>query len=295
MANWIIQNTFLSTEKYSWQAEALAAAARGSGIDLKIIGNADALFCWDGHGAHMLPGRDAPGFVIALDKDIPLLRALEASGARVFNSADAVELCDDKMKTHMRLSRAGVPMPRTIPAPMTYSNIGYSDFSFLRPIVGALGLPLVVKERCGSFGQQVHLAKSKAETEAILRAAGGPVLFQEYIAESSGRDLRLYMVGDRCPASMERFSLSGDFRASVSQGGEARRHIPTEGEMKIARACMSALGLDFAGVDILFGKDGPLLCEVNSSAHFKSALLYTGIDISGDIVAHAARQTGLPV
>ena len=49
-------------------------------------------------------------------------------------------------------------------------------------------------------------------------------------------------------------------------------------------AC-EALGLDFAGVDVLFGEDGkPLVCEVNSNPHFKSTLDYTGVDVALEIV-----------
>ncbi len=292
MTGWIVQSAFLTTEKFSWQAEAIAAAARPFGVSLEMRDNAGALFEWSGDGARLLSGERAPGFAIALDKDIPLLRALELCGARVFNSADAVELCDDKMKTHMRLSAAGIPMPRTISAPMTYRAVGYADFSFVDRVIGALGLPLVIKECYGSFGQQVYLANDPDDIVRLLKNAGGPALFQEYIAFSHGRDLRLYMVGDSCAAAMARSSSGGDFRANISQGGSAARHTPSPEELSLGRACMRALGLDFAGVDILFGRDGPLVCEVNSNAHFKSALSFTGVDISADIMAHVAREMG---
>ena len=46
------------------------------------------------------------------------------------------------------------------------------------------------------------------------------------------------------------------------------------------------IGLDFAGVDVLFGKDGPIVCEVNSNPHFKSSLECTGVDMSEKIMDH---------
>lgn len=42
--------------------------------------------------------------------------------------------------------------------------------------------------------------------------------------------------------------------------------------------------LDFAGVDLLFSKDGPLLCEVNSNAHFKALHELTGKNPADNIV-----------
>ena len=50
-----------------------------------------------------------------------------------------------------------------------------------------------------------------------------------------------------------------------------------------------AIGLDFAGVDILFGNDGPIVCEVNSNPHFKSSLECTGIDMSEEIMDYIMR------
>ena len=41
------------------------------------------------------------------------------------------------------------------------------------------------------------------------------------------------------------------------------------------------MNLDFAGVDILFGEnDEPILCEVNSNAHFKNILDCTGVNVA---------------
>src|SRR5690625_6941408 len=40
-----------------------------------------------------------------------------------------------------------------------------------------------------------------------------------------------------------------------------------------------SLGLDFAGVDLLFGKNSErIICEVNSNAHIRNLLNCTGID-----------------
>ena len=50
------------------------------------------------------------------------------------------------------------------------------------------------------------------------------------------------------------------------------------------------MGLDFAGVDILFGEDGPVVCEVNSNAHMKNIYDCTGIDVSDFIIRYVIRE-----
>jgi glutathione synthase/RimK-type ligase-like ATP-grasp enzyme len=45
--------------------------------------------------------------------------------------------------------------------------------------------------------------------------------------------------------------------------------------------------LDFAGVDIMFGKQGePVLCEVNSNAHFKNIYDCTGVNVADEIMEY---------
>ncbi|MPN39908.1 Ribosomal protein S6--L-glutamate ligase [bioreactor metagenome] len=82
----------------------------------------------------------------------------------------------------------------------------------------------MIKAGCGSFGAQVFLAHTVDEAAQRVRAmAGEPVLFQRFIRESAGRDLRLYVVGGRVIAAMERVNLAGDFRANIASGGSANR------------------------------------------------------------------------
>ena len=65
-------------------------------------------------------------------------------------------------------------------------------------------------------------------------------------------------------------------------------YTPTEAECALAIRATELLGLDFAGVDVLFGKDGPILCEVNSNAHFKTTLECTGVNMAVEIMRYIA-------
>ena len=286
----LIVNRFLNTNKFSDISARLMASAERMGAKLSLFTN-DELFCASGRGRDMLPfKKKAVDFVLFYDKDVRLAAQLEARDFRLFNSSRAIELCDDKSLTHIALN-GSVPMPATYCAPFTYENIGYNSLDFVEKMFALLGSPLVIKEAFGSFGQQVYLAHDGKEAWEILRRVGGKrVIFQKFIKESAGRDLRLNVVGGRVIAAMERWSETGDFRANITIGGSMRPHTPTKEEEALALRAASILGLDFCGVDLLLSDDGPLVCEVNSNAHFKSIEECTGVNAADEILAHIIKE-----
>ena len=193
-----------------------------------------------------------PDAVLFWDKDTALAEAFQARGIPVFNPPSAIALCDDKALTHLRLDGI-VPMPATLICPMTFPGVGYPDKAFLDRAEAAFGYP-----------------------------AGSRLLLQAFVAASAGRDKRLYMVGGRCAGAILRTNPL-DFRANLALGGSAEAYEPTPEETEICRRASDALGLAFSGVDLLDGPGGPLLCEVNSNAHFTGLEKATGRDIAGEI------------
>lgn len=177
-------------------------------------------------------------------------------------------------------------MPKTVFAPMTYSNIGFSNLDFLSEVKERLGFPMVVKAAFGSFGEQVWLANQEHQLLSILQQCQTTeILFQEFISESSGRDLRLQVVGENVVGAMLRYSEK-DFRANVTAGGRMKKHSTTLEESQLAIQAARAVGADFAGVDVLFGKKGPVVCEVNSNAHFKNLLDCSGVNTADAIIQY---------
>ncbi len=279
----LIVNEFLHSNKFneihSWLLE--AAGKQGIGMELKT--NAELLV--DIGAAHR--GKLAD-FILFWDKDVKLARYLEQLAYPVFNSAHAIETCDDKALTHLALMNTGLPMPRTILAPKTFDNIGYTNNLFLEDVAKQLGFPMVVKECFGSFGQQVYLVKDMAELREKLKLLGAkPVLFQEFVRSSFGKDIRLQVVGDQVIAAMYRYSDQGDFRANLTIGGKMKPYEASEKQREQALMCCKHIGLDFAGVDMLFGEEGEtIICEVNSNAHFKNIYDCTGVNAADAIMAH---------
>lgn len=277
MQAYYIENAFWHSDATEDLKHSLVSEARRQGVDLLPRSNADFL-----SPDSFLQG---PKAALFWDKDIRLASRMQGAGLRLFNSAKAIAVCDDKTLTWLALKSTGIAMPDTLLVPATFPNVGYEHADFLQQAADLLGLPMVIKEGCGSFGQQVYLVNTVTEARAILhKHAGAPLLMQRFIQESAGRDVRAYVVGGRVVASILRENNTGDFRASIYGGGTARPHALTPQEEHMALSACKALKLAFGGVDMLLSKDGPLLCEVNSNAHFRALRDITGIDPARPII-----------
>ena len=224
-------------------------------------------------------------FCVYLDKDRYVPRLLERTGMRLFNRAQAVEACDDKMLTHIALAEM-VPMPATIPAPLCYTAGAPLSEEFLGRVEDILGYPVVVKECYGSLGMGVYLAHDRAQLREIAASLQGkPHLFQKFIAESAGRDLRVIVIGGRAVGAMRRNS-QGDFCSKAELGGRGEAAAPDPAVTAICERAASALGLDYCGVDLLLSADGPLVCEVNSNAFFGTFERVTDINVARAYAEH---------
>ena len=145
----MVVNAFLRTTKFDDLYHTLLDAACECGMALDVATNAEL-------SQTVYTGGFDPGsfdFVLFWDKDVQLAMQLENLGMRVFNSAQSILWCDDKALTWLKLKPHGIPMPRTILAPKTISNVGYTDLSIVDQAASELGFPIVLKECFGSFGQ----------------------------------------------------------------------------------------------------------------------------------------------
>ena len=281
MQGWLVVNGFLQSNKFQELYGYLGRAAAQEGIQLSLKSSSLLCACLEDELKVY-----APDFVIFWDKDYLLAKRLEQAGIPLFNSAEAMRVCDDKMLTSVAL-QGKVCMPKTVLAPKTFEGVGYTDRAFLRQAAQALGFPMVVKEAFGSFGAQVYLVEDEAQLNAVVDNIGcKPFLMQEFIAESKGRDVRINVVGDEVFCAILRENPC-DFRSNITGGGTGTEYVPTKAQAKLAVDACQALGLDFAGVDVLFGEnDQPILCEVNSNPHFKSTFDCTGKDMSVAILRY---------
>lgn len=289
MLGWIIYNGQLNSDKIYELVLWLKKTGESYGLEMEVIRNNDLMVMFDDDSNPTLKhieGKPLPDFVISWDKDIPLCNQFERLGIKVYNNAQGIHLCDHKGLMVEAFAKHHIKIPKTILAPMVYSNSNISDFSYYDHIVKVLGLPMIVKEVYGSFGQQVYKVDTYEALIECVKAIGPKAhLFQEYIQSSHGKDVRINIVNQRYITAMKRVSET-DFRANITAGGQALPYEPSQAEIDLALKSTELLNLDFAGVDLLFGPDGPILCEVNGNPHFKSIYECTGIDISKDIIEY---------
>lgn len=248
------------------------------GVDLEKTTNAEILsYIKDG----TITGKKIDAdFILYFDKDLYASYLLEKRGYRLFNSARAIELCDDKMRTHLVLANRGIKMPTTIAGPLNYST-NKSD-AFVKNLETILSFPLVAKDNFGSLGANVYLLQDEKELVTFEEEHRfSPRLYQEYIASSKGMDYRLIVIGGKFVAGMKRVNDHGDFRSNIALGGHGESvQIPPE-FISTAERAARILGLDYCGADVMIGSQGEaILCEVNSNAFIGGIEPTTGINIA---------------
>ena len=287
MKGWLIVNEYLNTEKFLELRELFISAAGKKDIELAVYTNAE--FCLSletGIVKSRAFDNGNPDFIIFYDKDLSLAHALERMGIRLYNSANAIEICDSKAKSYTALGKsdARINVPKSFIVPFTYENIGIKSdacFAFLDSVESEIDYPMIIKESYSSFGMGVHLAHSRSEAiDLICKHGNRECLLQEYVPTPGigSRDVRLQMVGDKCVAAMMR-SNDSDYRANLTNGGVMSEYTPTEEDIKMACDVMKCLKLDFAGIDIIHDINGrAVFCEANSNAHFKNLYDLTGIN-----------------
>jgi len=278
----LIVNHFLNSAKFEEIYQWLCISANKKGIKLKRCSNADVIVELNRNPMWLLEPESRPDFVLFWDKDIRLAKLIESYGVRLFNSSDSIEICNDKARMYITLRNHSVEMPKTSLIPMSFHHVDWEKMDLLHEICESFSFPIILKECYGSFGERVFLVHSIDELiKKIMGIENRPVIIQEFISSSKGRDIRVNVVGDNVIASMFRYSVTSDFRANVTNGGKMKVWEPTSEQAEMAVSACKILGLDFGGVDILFDEnDAPILCEVNSNAHFKNIFDCTGINVA---------------
>ena len=219
-------------------------------------------------------------FCIYLDKDKYISHMLEKSGLRLFNSHTAIETCDDKMLTSIVLANNGIPMPETLAGLLCYDPEEEIKEHILESVESALGYPVVIKTSYGSLGKGVYKADGREELIKIAKDLKcTPHLFQQFIKSSSGRDIRVILIGGKFVAAMVRKS-DGDFRSNLGLGGTAEKIGPPKEVISLCERTAKLLKLDYCGIDVLFGEEGYYICEVNSNAFFGGIEKTTEVNIA---------------
>jgi ribosomal protein S6--L-glutamate ligase len=215
-----------------------------------------------------------------------VVRQFEQMGVFCLASSQAITASRDKLRSCQILVRHRIGMPKTV--------VVRRPDGVLPAIEQMGGPPIIIKLLEGAQGIGVILADSTNVAQAIVETLQGPggkdVLLQEFVAESRGRDIRAFVVGRRVVAAMRRCARGDEFRSNVHRGGRIER---VELDPEYARTAVQAaqiLGLRVAGVDMLEGRDGPRVTEVNASPGLEGIEHATGVDVADAIVEHVEEE-----
>lgn len=205
------------------------------------------------------------------------------------NTAHGILNSRDKLRSLQILSRHHIGIPAT-----TFVKDKKDVIPAIERVGGA---PVVIKLIEGTQGIGVLLAESRKAAEGIielLQSQKQNVLVQKFVAESKGRDIRAFVVGDRVVAGMRRVAQGQEFRSNVHRGGGAGAIELDEQYQETAVRAAQILGLRVAGVDMLESVDGPQIMEVNSSPGLEGIETCTELDIAGAVIDYIAAQVDFP-
>jgi len=217
-----------------------------------------------------------------------LIKQFELAGIPTLNSYNGIMVTKNKIRSLQLLSNKNIPMPKTYVV---------RSSEFIPEVMHDIGkYPVILKAATGAKGIGVSIVESERTLRSLIEMMmdsedSHPLIVQEYIKESSGKDVRVFVVGGKIVAAMERIATKkGEFRSNFSIGGKVKIAALTPEEKRLAKRATKVCGLDFAGVDIIRSKQGPKILEVNSNPGLKGITEATGIDVAGYIIDLAVER-----
>lgn len=218
-----------------------------------------------------------------------VVRQFEQMDVFVGNSSAGIANSRDKLRCLQILSKHHIGMP-----PTTFVRARKDILPAIERVGSA---PVVIKLIEGTQGVGVILAESTKIAEAIietLQSTNQNVLVQKFVAESRGRDVRAFVVGDQVVAAMRRVAAGNEFRSNVHRGGSTEPVELSDEAKHLAVRAAQIMGLRIAGVDMLEANEGPQVMEVNSSPGLEGIERCTQLDIAGAVIDYLAAQVDFP-
>ena len=217
-----------------------------------------------------------------------IIRHLERLGVILINGSESIDAVKDKLYSQQILGQSNLPVPKTL---LVKHPI---DVEFVER---SLNYPIIVKTLSGSFGAGVFLVENRKQLKQLMRMAeitkpSYNIIIQEFIEDSYGKDLRVFVLNGKVVGCMMRQSTDDDFRANITRGGEGIPYQITEEIEFLSGECARLLNLDIAGVDLLFDDGHYKVCEVNSSPGFEGMDKYCNTNIAEQIVTYVKYKIG---
>ena len=154
----------------------------------------------------------------------------------------------------------------------------------MEKIAEYVGFPFVAKGLCGSQGNMVYLIENAEQyAELCKKFSGEELLFQQFIEESRGKDVRMLAVRGAVVGCMQRTAKSG-FKANFALGADVTKYPVDADIKKIAMDIYAQTQTDVLGIDLLLGKDGYVFCEINITPGIEGIETAAGVNAAGRII-----------
>lgn len=223
-----------------------------------------------------------PGSTEQSTRRISMLEHMEVAGIRVINSTYPFRRSRDKYATQYILHQAGIPIPTTYTTESlarAYTATGDMKEVIYKPILSSMG-------RGSMKFTDADLAYNAYR---LLDRLHHPLILQKYVT-NPGRDIRVFIIGDQMVGAVYKYIPEGEWKSNVAQGGKMVEEEMTPEIIDMAFKATKAMGLDYAGVDLLESPDGPIVLEVNASPGWQGLKGATGKQVADLIVEYGVKQ-----
>lgn len=216
-----------------------------------------------------------------------VIRQLQYLGTYVCNDSNAIYSVKDKLYMHQLLARSKLSSPKTMLA----------KFPITPEVVRReIGFPLVIKNVTGTQGKGIYLCESESKFVDVMELVysnnnKANVILQEFIQNSYGTDLRVFVVGGKVVACMKRSAINS-FKANYSKGANVEAFQLTPEIEWLSTETAKLFNLDIAGIDLLFDKGEFKICEANSSPGFIGLEQVVGKIIAESIIDYILVKIG---
>lgn len=288
----------LSCGPNSYSTRRLKEAALSRGHDVKVLNTLKFAIDLDKGRPHLyFRGKSLSTYDAVIPRigasityfGTAVVRQFEQMEVFCMNGASGITNSRDKLRSLQILSRHDIGIPAT--------EFVKDRGDVLAAIERVGGAPVIIKLLEGTQGVGVILADSTKVAEAIietLQSASINVLIQKFVAESRGKDIRAFVVGDRVVGAMRRVAQGGEFRSNVHRGGRTEVVVLERAYEEAAVRAAQIMNLQVAGVDMLESSSGPQIMEVNSSPGLEGIEGATKLDIAGAIIDYMQDHVRFP-
>lgn len=229
--------------------------------------------------ARIIPSGSLEQIIFRVDA----LHRLEDRGVPVVNSPRAIERTVDKFWTSVLLEQCGIPTPETVVC--QDADEAFAAFRTMRDVI--------VKPLFGSMGLGMVRISDEDMAYRVFRAIEQirGVYYLQRTVEHDGADVRVFVIGGRVIGAIERKSTG--WRTNLARGGTARSVVLSEYQSALAIRSATAVGAEYAGVDLVTGGDGrTYVLEVNGIPGWKGFQEASGLDVAGELLEYlSARAT----